>query len=225
MRNDNLTNFAYVGTGIGITPPEQYVAYRPANNIDPTPIQPGETTIFKNQETRKWCRLAPFTPSTTCLTQGMLCDQDSPGTATVFTYTGTGLQVGGVPMVQEATTGSLVLTSEPTCSDPGGEKLVFPPGRPLPYCCCALLVCKLRGTTASHHCQWHHRPSMPPLPLHCGCSLRTALRRATATLRPAPRALACPCPTSARPHSVLPLNPGCRPRPTPNASHPPQHHR
>jgi hypothetical protein len=58
VRNDNLTNFAYLGSGDGLTPPEVYSAYRPDNASDPTPIMPGETTYLRNTQTGKYCRLA-----------------------------------------------------------------------------------------------------------------------------------------------------------------------
>jgi hypothetical protein len=128
VRNDNPTNFAYVGKGNGTTPPEMYIAYHPGNEDNPTPINAGETTIFKNIETGLWCRLAPFTPQTTCNTQGMLCDQASPAKATILTYTGNGLTYNGVPLVQLPVSGTLVLRSDPQCGAPGGEKLTFPPG-------------------------------------------------------------------------------------------------
>ena len=49
VRNDNRTNFAYVGPNDGKQqPPEIYYAYRPANPKDPTPIPPGGTAQLKN---------------------------------------------------------------------------------------------------------------------------------------------------------------------------------
>ena len=128
MRNDNRTNFAYVGSGDGMTPPEIYNAFHPGDMTDVSPIFPTNPTILRNQQTGLYCRLAPFSPQTTCLTQGMLCDQSSPSTATVMTYTGTGLAYQGTPLVQEPTTGSLVLSSNPACSVPGGDRQTFPPG-------------------------------------------------------------------------------------------------
>ncbi len=127
-RNDNGTNFAYVGKGNGTSPPEMYTAYHPGNEDDPTPINAGETTILKNVETEKYCRLAPLVPQTTCNTQGMLCDQLEPSTATILTYTGTGLAYNGVPLVQLPVTGTLVLSSDRKCREPGGDKFTFPPG-------------------------------------------------------------------------------------------------
>ena len=49
VRNDNLTNFAYVGPNDGQQqPPEVYFAYHSADPSDPSPIDPGETTYLKN---------------------------------------------------------------------------------------------------------------------------------------------------------------------------------
>ena len=128
LRNDNTTDFGHIGNGNGTTPPEMYTAYHPGNEDNPELIHAGETTIFKNIETGLWCRLAPFTPQTTCLTQGMLCDQASPNGAAVLTYTGTGLAYQGTPLVQQPVTGTLVLSSDPKCGNGFGNKLVFPPG-------------------------------------------------------------------------------------------------
>ena len=160
MRNDNLTNFAYVGPNDGQQqPPEVYYAFRPANASDPTPIQPGETTYLKNEQTGKYCRLAPLTGITvspsTCLTQGMLCDLDSPAGATNMTYTGSGLSYNGVPLVQIPPTNTLVLSADPACTVTGGSTLSFPPAAlcewpgpsaqfAQPLCRCAIaIVCGL----------------------------------------------------------------------------------
>ncbi len=52
VRNDNLTNYAYVGNGNGTTPPELYLAYHATNLADTAPIQPGQTTKLQNEEVR-----------------------------------------------------------------------------------------------------------------------------------------------------------------------------
>ena len=38
---------------------ERYHAYRPEQPEDPTPIQPGETTYIKNEQTQKWASAMP----------------------------------------------------------------------------------------------------------------------------------------------------------------------
>ena len=132
VRNDNLTNFAYVGPNNNQDdPPEVYTAYRPANPADPTPIKPGETTQLKNTQTGKYCRLeelpAGYVSPTTCNTQGVICDQDTIATATILTYTGSGLAYNGVPLVEVPPSRTLVLSSDAACTVPDGDKLTFPP--------------------------------------------------------------------------------------------------
>jgi hypothetical protein len=139
LRNDNDTNFGYISKGNGTTYPEMYIPYRPANLSDPTLIQPGEKTFFKNVETNKWCRLAPFSPQTQCETFGMVCDQEQVTGASLITYTGLGLSYYGTPLVQEPGTGVLTLSSNPNCSEPNGDKFSFPPGESL----AEGLVCQL----------------------------------------------------------------------------------
>jgi hypothetical protein len=147
VRNDNLTNFAYVGPNDGRQqPPEIYSAFRPANPSDPTPIPPGETAQLRNQQTGKYCRLAQlptgyplYTRITSsskrgllqvpgsCNTQGVLCDQDTIATATILTYTGYGMSYNGVPLVQSPGSKTLLLTADPACTTPGGDRMTFPP--------------------------------------------------------------------------------------------------
>ena len=50
VRNDNLTNYAYVGAGNGTTPPELYLAYHADQLADATLIQPGQTTKLQNEQ-------------------------------------------------------------------------------------------------------------------------------------------------------------------------------
>ena len=141
VRNNNTTDFSHVGKGDGTTPPERYIPYHPDNPSDTTPIAPGEETIFKNQQTGKYCRLAPLTTQTACASQGMLCDQSSPSDATIMMYTGTGLSYNGVPLVQQPVTGTLVLSSNASCSLPGGGTFTFPPAgqwQHNAYCCSCL---------------------------------------------------------------------------------------
>lgn len=85
--------------------------------------------------------------SSSCATQGVLCDQTSPANATILTYTGSGLSYQGVPLVQSPTTGTLRLSADPLCTVPGGDKLSFPPAAlcefPTLPCCvwAALCIC------------------------------------------------------------------------------------
>ena len=52
MRNDNITNYAYVGNGNGTTPPELYLAFHADNLADPALIQPGQTAKLQNEQVR-----------------------------------------------------------------------------------------------------------------------------------------------------------------------------
>jgi hypothetical protein len=132
VRNDNTTSFAYVGPNDGAQqPPEVYTAFRPANPSDPTPIQPGETTQLRNTQTGLYCRLdalpAGLVSPSTCNTQGVICDQPTIATATILTYTGSGMSYNGVPLVETAPTGTLVLSADPACAVVNGSTLSFPP--------------------------------------------------------------------------------------------------
>jgi hypothetical protein len=132
VRNDNTSNFAYVGPNDGAQQaPEVYTAFRPANTSDPTPIQPGETTQLRNTQTGLYCRLdalpAGLVAPSTCITQGVICDQPTIATATILTYTGSGMSYNGVPLVETAPTGTLVLSADPTCAVANGSTLSFPP--------------------------------------------------------------------------------------------------
>jgi hypothetical protein len=147
VRNDNLTSFAHVGPNDGQQqPPEVFTAYNPANPSDPTPIPPGGATVLKNAQTGKYCRMAqlpagyplsqPIATSRTrgllqvpssCATQGMICDQDTIATASNLTYTGSGMSLNGVPLVQSPVSKTLLLSSDPACTVPGGDRMTFPP--------------------------------------------------------------------------------------------------
>ncbi len=131
MRSDSLTSFAYVGVDDGKDePPEIYIAYRPGALDDTTPIPPGGTAQLRNLQTGKWCRLATLTADVlvpkSCGDQGILCDQDSPSSATVLTYTGTGMSYNGVPLVPVPPSSTLVLLLGSSCAPPGSEQLTFP---------------------------------------------------------------------------------------------------
>ena len=112
MRNDNLTSYAYAGSGDGTTPPELYMAYHASNVTDPALIQPGQTTLLQNVQTQRWCQLRPLPTNTTQI--GMICDQPTSATATVMTYTGDGLSYNGVPLVAAAGSGTTLLLENTT---------------------------------------------------------------------------------------------------------------
>ena len=131
LRNDNLTNFAYVGSGNGTTPPELYLAFHAGDLADGSPIQPGDTTKLQNEETGQWCRLAPLPSNSSQI--GMICDQPTPDTATVMTYTGDGLSYQGVKLVAPSGPGTTLLLANTTTvplSGSGAGNLTFVPVEP-----------------------------------------------------------------------------------------------
>ena len=66
VRNDNASNFAYVGNGTGLTAPERYIAYHPTNPFtDASPIDPYETCYLKNEATGLYCQLRPLPTNST----------------------------------------------------------------------------------------------------------------------------------------------------------------
>jgi hypothetical protein len=154
---DNATSFAYISsTGGTGDPSAMFIAYRPGNPYDATPIQPGEALQLQSQQTGKYCRLAdlPVVSSPqvvaqgastrnlarrrqaiACSIQGLICDQDSIATATVLTFTGTGLAYTSVPLAAMQPSNTLALSLDPSCASPGSTQLTFPPA----------LLCKRRG--------------------------------------------------------------------------------
>ena len=65
--------------------------------------------------------------STSCNTQGIICDQPTVATATVLTYTGSGMSFNGTPLVQSTGSKTLILSSDPACTVPNGGILSLPP--------------------------------------------------------------------------------------------------
>jgi hypothetical protein len=74
------------------TSPERFVLFRP--DAGATPIQPGETMIIRSEQTGKYCRAAQIGAQ-----QQIMCDQDTPATATPLTYTSTSFEFNGQPFV------------------------------------------------------------------------------------------------------------------------------
>jgi hypothetical protein len=124
-RVDNLTSPAVTSTGYGTTSPQQFIATHPASPNSTTPIQPGETAILRSVATGAYCRLTAV-PSNS-LQLGMVCDQPTAATATVLTYTGSGLSYNGVPLVATALGGPLLLANTTTSpATPASANLSFP---------------------------------------------------------------------------------------------------
>ena len=127
MRTDNATGAAYAGSGTGTTAPEQYAALSPSNLASTTPIQPGQTTILRSNQTGQYCRLQPW-PSSSSGQLGMVCDLPTATGATVLTYTGSGLSTPeGVPLVATGP-GAPLLLANTTTTPPGptDSQLTFP---------------------------------------------------------------------------------------------------
>ncbi len=80
--------------------------------------------------TGQFCRLTDIStlPGSTQAagTQGMVCDQPTATTATVMTYTGSGLAYNGTPLVAVSPGQPLVLTNSTSVPD----TLTFPPAPP-----------------------------------------------------------------------------------------------
>ena len=110
----------------GTTLPEIYTAYHPSNMGSSVPIQPGETAILQNQQTGQYCQLRGLPSNSSQM--GMFCDQPTPATATVMTYTGSGLSYQGQPLVATGQYAPLLL-SNTTKVPPGpmDDNLTFPP--------------------------------------------------------------------------------------------------
>jgi hypothetical protein len=128
VRNDDVTAAAYVGSGDGATKPEQYTFQDPANTASVMPIQPGDTAVLRSSQTGLYCRLLRIGSGPEL---GMVCDQPTSTTATQFTYTGTGLAVGGVPMVSAGPGAPLLLANTTTTPiTTTTSSLGFPPVGP-----------------------------------------------------------------------------------------------
>ena len=123
----------------GTTLPEIYTAYHPNNMGSSVPIQPGETAILQNEQTGQYCQLRGLPSNSSQL--GMFCDQPTPATATVMTYTGSGLSYQGQPLVASGPLAPLLLAN--TTKVPPGpmdDNLSFPPAGGCAVVCQPLLL-------------------------------------------------------------------------------------
>jgi hypothetical protein len=131
VRNDNLTNWAYVGSGTGKTDPEVYLAYHAVDLGNRSLIQPGETALLQNQQTGQWCQLRGLPSNASQI--GMVCDQPTPATATVVRYMGDGLSHAGIALVASGP-GQPLLLANTTISPvlgPSADNLTLSPVTPL----------------------------------------------------------------------------------------------
>ena len=106
MRVSGPSDFAFIGSGSGSTPPEQFYAFNPTNTADSTPIKSGQAVILRSQQTGMYCRIAAM-PSAG--QQGMVCDAATAAAATPLTFTGSGLAYNGVPLSATGPSQTLVL--------------------------------------------------------------------------------------------------------------------
>ena len=126
VRNDNTSSPSLSGSGDGSTAPEQYRAYDPTNLADTSPIQAGDTAILRSEETGLYCQLRRTPTNATQI--AMYCDQASPATATVMTYTGSGLSYNGIPLVSTGPGTPLLLANTTAVPVPAtGDQLTFTP--------------------------------------------------------------------------------------------------
>jgi hypothetical protein len=150
VRTDNSSSPATVGTGTGGSAPEQYLAYHADNLTSTSPIQPYDTAVLQSVETGLWCRLAPLPSNSTQI--GMVCDQATPATGTVLTYTGDGLSYNGIDLVATGPGQPLLLENTTAVPVPGPTKdnLTITPApvgepaalhAPAPASCIAVLAC------------------------------------------------------------------------------------
>jgi hypothetical protein len=121
VRTDTTPGAATVGSGSGTSLPEQYVAYTPSNLASTAPVQPGDTAILRSRLTGQFCKLATL-PSGK---QGMVCDQATAATATVFKYTGSGLEYNNQPLVATGAGQPLVLAGSGNPPASGDSSLAF----------------------------------------------------------------------------------------------------
>jgi hypothetical protein len=157
-RADTPTAPAYVGSGNGSSPPEQFTAGDTAN--PGTSIEPGEPAILRSVATGMYCRLAAL-PGTSPVQTGVLCDQHTAAAAaaTPLQYTGSGLATSdGIPLVATSAGGPLVLANTTTTAPgPDDDNLAFAhAGAPLPVGVPLNLLspgaCRVSSLTAATNC-------------------------------------------------------------------------
>lgn len=140
LRVDNITNYAYVGNDSGASLPEKFIAYDPTNPIGTKLIQTGQTMVMVSLQTGLFCRLAKYPDATasgssirasrglkqtTTVVWGMLGDQPTAATATVFTYMQTGLWFNGEEMVAQAVSYPLLWSNQTAL--PGSSNITVTP--------------------------------------------------------------------------------------------------
>jgi hypothetical protein len=105
--------------------PSTYPLNRPVTQTSSS--KSSKTASSKSSKSSKTASRGLLQVPSSCATQGVLCDLDSPTGATILTYTGYGMSYNGVPLVQSPNSKTLLLSSDPACTVPGGEQMTFPP--------------------------------------------------------------------------------------------------
>jgi hypothetical protein len=143
---DNITNFAYVGDGVGTSMNEAFMGYDVYDPGSPADISSGGYMFLRSMKTGLWCRLALYTgpaeligrrlASSRALRQtdgsatvyGMLADQPTSVTATPFIYSRTGLVYQDTAMVARALFYPLLWSNQTAL--PGGSEIIVNPTPP-----------------------------------------------------------------------------------------------
>jgi hypothetical protein len=81
-------------TATGSNPAEQFML-TPTTGSSTAPVLPGTSTYVQSVATGMYCRVVP---GTTANSQEIKCDQPTPATATLMTYTGSGLAYDGMTL-------------------------------------------------------------------------------------------------------------------------------
>lgn len=83
----------YCNSTNGTDPATQFTYYK-CNSTNPLPEPPpGEAVVIKSTLNGKYCRTAPNPTAPVGQQTGIVCDQDSPPTATCFSWTNNTMRV------------------------------------------------------------------------------------------------------------------------------------
>lgn len=212
LRTDSIYLHTKVGTGIGASSPEHYMAYNPANTADTTPIQAGQDIVLTSRKTGQFCKLSALPPAlltaigapSGCDLSGLYCNVATAGEATRLRYTGSGLQYQGVALRIDYKNRTLLWGASSSCwpEDTSGLVAFLPAmkGECVRVPCVvpvaamgSVLMCAGSATSRKPAVQWH-APSFDDqtrgctsLEWHaaswCGVlALGTCLRRLSAAL-------------------------------------------
>ena len=125
---------------------QQFKVVNPVNPDEP--VRPGDPIVLVDARTGKYCALLGNVPQevlqlpdeggarrrllthnalpASCAVVCLACYLDSLTDATPLVYDAGGLSYQGTPLVQSPGSATLLLSADPACSVPGGDKLTFP---------------------------------------------------------------------------------------------------